>query len=306
MPSMSLNRRRFGVALAAVAGSSIAGWGFLNAASQQEAADTATPEGRRALFDQAVAAVTPQEGFQSRIALKDTVFRLIAERVLDPQKFISLYDRPGGVPPAVRFLLKWPSANPIHLTAETATAYVNLLWPLGLANRMTTNERSPINRVSLPNFASTAGWWLGEEANGAAYFNKLPIVALTPEQEDLATRVAQNTFRPCCNNSTFYQDCNHGSALLGLLELGASQGLTEDELYREALGFNSFWFPDTYVKTALYFRIFERTDWRDVDPQLVMGRDFSAIGPWRRTVEARIKTIPDLIPEPAAGANCAV
>lgn len=305
MRGMSFDRRRFGIALATVAGASIVGLGWLKLASRGTA-DATTPEGRRALFDQAVADVRPTEGFQSRIALKDMVSRLIGERVLDPRKFISLYDRPGGIPPTVRYLLKWPSPNPTLLTAETAAAYVNLLWPLGLANRMTTNEQSPINTVSLPNFASTAGWWLGEEANGAAYFNKLPIVALTQEQEALATRVAKTTFRPCCNNSTFYQDCNHGSALLGLLELGASQGLTEDELYREALGFNSFWFPDTYVKTALYFRIFERTNWRDVDPKRVMGYDFSAIGPWRRNVEARIKTIPDLIPEPAAGAKCGV
>ena len=306
MGGMSFNRRRFGIVLAVVAGSSIAGWGLLKLASQRRAVDTATPEGRRSLFDQAVAAVVPREGFQSRIALKDTVSRLIGERVLDPRKFISLYDRPGGTPPAVRYLLKWPSPNPILLTAETATAYVNLLWPLGLANRMSTNEKSQINTVTLPNFASTAGWWLGEEPNGAAYFNKLPVVALTSKQEALATRVAETTFRPCCNNSTFYQDCNHGSALLGLLELGASQGLSEDELYREALGFNSFWFQDTYVKTAMYFRIFEDTEWRDADPKLVMGYDYSAIGPWRKNVEARIKTIPDLIPEPAAGAKCVV
>jgi hypothetical protein len=304
---MSFDRRRFGIALAWVAGASIVGWGWLELASQRRVSEKlATPEGRRALFEEAVATVGPKEGFQSRIALKDTVSRLIGEGVLDPRKFISLYDRPGGIPPAVRYLLKWPSPNPILLTAETATAYVNLLWPLGLANRMTTNEQSPINTVSLPSFASTAGWWLGEEANGAAYFNKIPIVALTADQEALVIRVAKTTFRPCCNNSTFYQDCNHGSALLGLLELGASQGLTEGDLYREALGFNSFWFPDTYVKTALYFRIFERTDWRDVDPRLVMGYDYSAIGPWRRNVEARIKTIPDLIPEPAVGANCGV
>ncbi len=40
---------------------------------------------------------------------------------------------------------------------------------------------------------------------------------------------------------------NHGSALRGLLQLGASQGLSEEELYREALAFNSFWFPQNSV-----------------------------------------------------------
>jgi hypothetical protein len=99
---------------------------------------------------------------------------------------------------------------------------------------MSTNKTSPVNGVSLFNLPSTGGWTLGKEENGGAYFNEFRIVELTPEQEALVTRIAKNTYRPCCNNSTFFQDCNHGSALLGLLELGASQGLTADELYQEA------------------------------------------------------------------------
>jgi hypothetical protein len=67
------------------------------------------------------------------------------------------------------------------------------------------------------------------------FFNKCEIIKLTKEQEDLVYKVAQNTFRPCCNNSTFAQDCNHGSALLGALELAASQGYNE-----LALQLNSF------------------------------------------------------------------
>ena len=37
--------------------------------------------------------------------------------------------------------------------------------------------------------------------------------------------IAKNAYRSCCDNSTFFQDCNHGWALLGLLQLGAGQGL---------------------------------------------------------------------------------
>lgn len=134
-----------------------------------------------------------------------------------------------------------------------------------------TNARSPLNGPSLLTFASTAGWNLGEAVNGGEYFNKLPIVELTPEQEALATRLAKSTYRPCCDNSTFFQDCNHGSALLGLLELGAAQGLSEDELFSEALAFNSFWFPDNYLRTALYFKVVKGKDWAEVDPRLVMS-----------------------------------
>jgi hypothetical protein len=86
---------------------------------------------------------------------------------------------------------------------------------------------------------------------GGDYYNQFEILALTPEQDELVKRVAKNIYRPCCGNSTACRDCNHGAAMLGLLQLGAAQGLSEEELYDEALAFNSFWFPDNYQKMAL-------------------------------------------------------
>ncbi|MBI2009610.1 MAG: hypothetical protein HYS86_00385 [Candidatus Chisholmbacteria bacterium] len=120
------------------------------------------------------------------------------------------------------------------------------------------------------------------------------------------TKIAQNTYRPCCNNSTFYQDCNHGSALLGLLELGASQGLTEAQLYQEALAFNSFWFPHNYIQTALYFKVANNTDWEYVDARLVLGYDYSAVSPWSQNVQTEIARIPGLLPKNQGGGSCGV
>lgn len=117
--------------------------------------------------------------------------------------------------------------------------------------------------------------------------------------------IAQNTYRPCCNNSTFFQDCNHGSALLGLLELGASQGLTEDELYQEALAFNSFWFPQNYIQTALYFSVVKNTGWEDVNPKIVLGKDFSTISGWSGTVAKEVARR-GLVPQTGGGAGCGV
>lgn len=97
------------------------------------------------------------------------------------------------------------------------------------------------------------------------------------------------TYRPCCDNSTFFQDCNHGSALLGLLELAASQGATSEDLYRIALVANSYWFPENYAKTALYFLHFEHKNWREVDPVRVLGADFSSASGWRQNVDARLQ-----------------
>lgn len=263
------------------------------------------PAGGSRLFDEVAAKVLPQKGFQSGIRLGASVVKLVENGVIDLQKFAALYQDRGGLPPELKSLLAAPSDKPILLTRGNATYYVNLLWPLGLSNYMSTNDRSPVNGKSLFKLASTAGWNLGKEENGGAYFSKFKIVGLTPGQEALVTRIAQNTYRPCCDNSTFYQDCNHGSALLGLLQLGASQGLTEDELNREALAFNSFWFPNNYIQTALYFKAVKNTDWENVDAGKIMGFDYSALGPWSRNVQAEVAKIPGLLPR-TRDAACAV
>jgi hypothetical protein len=262
------------------------------------------PDGKFPLFNEATASVIPLVGYQSRIALKDSILKLVRHRVIDRRKYMALSRGSGRVPKELSRVLDLPTDKPILLTSRNASYYVNLLWPIGLSNSMFSNFESPLNGESLSSFASTAGWTVGKNQNGSVYFSKYRIVELNYATEALAVRVARATFRPCCDNSTFFQDCNHGSALLGLLQLGASQGLQEKELYQEALAFNSFWFPDYYIRTALYFKVVLKTEWRDVDPRTVMGSDFSALSPWRRNVQARLEAIPNLIPESQGGANC--
>ncbi|MBI2100203.1 MAG: hypothetical protein HYT48_02595 [Candidatus Vogelbacteria bacterium] len=257
------------------------------------------------LIDEVTAKVLPEKGFQSKIALRDSVVKLAQNGVIDRDKFLAIYQDRGGLPEELKDVLDKTSLRPILLTRQNANYYVNLLWPLGLSNYMSSNKQSPILGKSLFNFASTGGWDLGKEENGGAYFNKFKIIDLTQGQEALVTKIAQNAYRPCCNNSTFYQDCNHGSALLGLLQLGAAQGLTEDELYREAVAFNSFWFPHNYIQTALYFKAAKNTDWDKVDPKLVMGKDYSSIGGWYANVDAEVKKL-GLLPQNRGGSNCGV
>lgn len=256
------------------------------------------------LFDQIVSKVLPEKGYESKIVLGDSMLKLVENGVIDKAKLLSLYQE-DKVPEVIKKAVSQPLNEQILLTRESANYYVNLLWGLGLANYMSSNEKSSINGDSLFNYASTAGWTIGKEENGGSYFNKFKIVPLTSEQEALVTKIAQNTYRPCCNNPTFYQDCNHGSALLGLLQLGASQGLSEEELYKEALAFNSFWFPQNYIQTAIYFKVVKNIDWEDVDPKTVMGKDFSSISGWNENVNREVSKL-NIIPQKKGGANCGV
>ena len=145
-----ITRRRAGLLLASVAVSSVAGWTMLKTGpfsgrSAFGSISSITREAGRALFDEATASVLPEAGFRSRIALQDSVLKLVAKGVTDPERFASMYKSRGGLPVELRYILVWPSHSPIHLTAENAAYYVNLLWPLGLANYMSTNKTSPVN-----------------------------------------------------------------------------------------------------------------------------------------------------------------
>ena len=254
-------------------------------------------------FEQAMATAVPSDGHHSRVVLGDSIVRLVREGVIDPQKMEALYAQRGGIPAELKQAMAGPSQRPILITRENAGVYVNLLWPVGLANRLAANSESPISGKNLYSYASTGGWNLGKESNGGAYFNKFPIVELTAAQERLVLKVARHSFRPCCDNSTFYQDCNHGSALLGLLALGASQGLSEDQLFREALAFNAFWFPHHYAHTALYMKAVRALEWRDADPRDVMAASLSSGSGWAANVGRELQRR-GLVPEGGeAGCN---
>ena len=256
------------------------------------------------LYHQAVGAVLPWAGYVSRVALKDSIMRTISAGAIDRDKYLTLKGGAEYLPAECLGALDRASDAPLHLTTANASEYVDLLWPVGLANHLLANETGSIAGPDVDNFASTGGWNLGQAETGGQYFNKHAIIDLTADQQELAVRVAKSTFRPCCDNPTFFQDCNHGSALFAVLQLGASQGLDEDALYREALAFNSFWFPDTYVATALFFKAMHQVAWSDVDPKMVAGHQYSTASGWDENVWQPLQARPDLLPPPTNNVNC--
>lgn len=229
--------------------------------------------------------VTPRAGVPTGVVFGDSIQRLIAARVLDLSKFRAANK---DLPEWVSRALTGASDEPIVFSKKSAPYLVELLWPLGLANRAAFNAATPINTVSIPSFASTAGWTLGQAQNGYVYFNSVDAVTMHDGAEALVRDVATRTFRPCCDNPTFFQDCNHGSALLGLLELAASQGATQSGLYGLALIANSYWFPDNYAQTAFFFSHFYHASWDRIPPDLILGFDYSSLSGWEKNVNERL------------------
>jgi len=215
---------------------------------------------------------------------------LFAAGAISPARFERLYAARGGVPGWMRSLFERPSDDPLRISAASAPLLLNLLWPLGLTNRTSFNKRSPLaSGADRGKFASTGGWRLGDQSGGEL-FNSAEIVTLDAAAEAAVERAARASFRPCCDNSALFQDCNHGSALLGLYQLAAAQGADAAELFRIGKLVNSYWYPQQYVAAAIYFRGFENLGWSEVEPVRLMGQRYSSASGWRRNVDARLRS----------------
>ena len=137
------------------------------------------------------------------------------------------------------------------------------------------------------NFVSTAGWIVAQ-GNAMDHYSRYKFFDLTSEQQMLVDKISRGIYRPCCNNSTHFPDCNHGMAMLGLLELMASQGVSEEEMWRAALVVNSYWFPDAYVTLDAHMES-QSVAWQDVNPQEILGSSFSSSSGFSK-IASRVRT----------------
>lgn len=251
--------------------------------------------------------VIPKEGVNLGVSLKDSVLKMIELGAIDKQKFDELYKgREGGLPKEIASLFTGTFNQPIIINADNANIFLNILWPLGLSNKTEIMKESPMGKEyakDIENFASTGGWTLGK-VSGGKLFNRLPLITLTSEQEQVVKEISENIYRPCCGNSTYFPDCNHGAAMLGFIELAVSQGMTKDEIYKKALVLNSYWFPQTYVELATYFQSQKNTPWEKVNPKEVLGNEYSSSQGYL-AVNKKLQA-EDLIPKVGGGGSCGV
>ena len=225
--------------------------------------------------------VVPQAGVELPVRWGGLGKRLSETGVIDDDAWRAFYG--NAMSPEWEQLFSGESQRNITITRENAGYLLNLLWAFGLANKNSILEEGEMSDPAYGGaggFASTGGWTL---AKGRAmdHYGMHTLVTLTPEQQALVEKVSQNIYRPCCDNSTHFPDCNHGMAMLGLLELMASQGAREEEMYKAALAANSYWFPDAYQTIATYMHQ-RGVAWNDVDPREMLGRDYSSASGYAR------------------------
>lgn len=241
--------------------------------------------------------VLPAEGVQLPIRWGDFGQKMIRDGVIDEQKFRALFE--NGLPGTDEQMLTGTHDGSVIMTAENNRYLLDILWAFGLANKnaiLTEGEMMDSQYGGAGNFASTGGWSLSK-GNAMDHYSMHAYVALTKEQQELVDRVSRGIFRPCCGNSTHFPDCNHGMAMLGLLELMAANGVNEQDMYTVALKVNSFWFPQTYLDLATYFKE-QGTEWKDVDPKTVLGSEYSSAQGYQQT-RLNIQSLP----KPQSGGN---
>lgn len=230
--------------------------------------------------------VLPTKGITIPIHWGNIGVQMIQKEVVDQSQFESLYQERGGLNETNKKILYGENNNSITINQENSGFMLNMLWGLGLGNKNPILENGPMNDPQYggaANFASTGGWTLAK-GDAMKHYSKYNFITLTAEQQKLVEEISQNIYRPCCDNPTFFPDCNHGMAMLGLLELLASQGMGEQDMYKIALQVNSYWFPDTYLTVAKYFDK-KGIDWKDVDPKQVLGKEYSSASGFQNIIK---------------------
>ncbi|MBI3634202.1 MAG: hypothetical protein HY228_01120 [Candidatus Yonathbacteria bacterium] len=221
--------------------------------------------------------VIPSRGVELPVEIHDLGPKLISAGVIDKEKFLDIYANDAGLKNIAEDLLGGARRGRIIITRTNAPVILNFLWAFGLGNKNKILEEGPMvdpKYNGAGNFASTGGWTLAR-GNAMEHYSKYEFVTLTAEQQSLVERVSKNIFRPCCGNSTYFPDCNHGMAMLGLLEIMASQGVSEGEMYRSALAVNAYWFPDTYITIAKFLES-KGLSYSTFDPKELLNAEYSS------------------------------
>ena len=221
--------------------------------------------------------VIPSKGVTLNVKWGDLGVKLTESGAIDADKFKAIYEQRGQLTDEEKNLLVGINNGKIKITSENSGYLLNLFWALGLANKNEILEKGEMmdpKYGGAGNFASTGGWTLAK-GNAMDHYSKHIFFTLTADQQALVDKVSLGIYRPCCGNSVHFPDCNHGMAMLGLLELMASQGASEQEMWNTALTVNSYWFPDTYITIATYMQN-KGIDWKDVNPQEMLGAEYSS------------------------------
>ncbi|NOZ50577.1 MAG: hypothetical protein GXP37_11100 [Chloroflexi bacterium] len=279
------------------------------AAADRPVAESAAANQETATAQPASPAAVSAPHYQLAASYSNLGPRLLETGGIDFEKFTAIYQR-AGQPLSTKQLaiLQKGTDEPIVMNAKNAYFLLNFLWALGLVNKNPILTEGTMmqygGEAQIARFASTGGWTIGSKQPAELYAAS-ELISLTPEQQALLEEVAAAVYRPCCNNPTAFPDCNHGMAMLGLLELMASQGADANAMFEAAKWANAFWFPQQSQELARFFQASKNQDFDEINAQqAVSAATFSSSG--FRSVHQWLADNNLLEQAPSSGNSCGV
>ncbi len=277
------NRQRRGLAIKALvllvvfALGSAGGYMMGRQSMHTEATSQSQPQKNAMLLMQQV---NPPEDYEIPVVFGDVGLQLVAAGAIDLAKFTELYQQQKkSLTDNQKILLTKETVAHVVINPDNAAFLLNFFWALGLVNQneiLTDGQMMSGGSNKVGNFASTGGWTLGVKSP-TELFASTKIITLTDKQQARLLEVAAGVYRPCCNNPTDFPDCNHGMAMLGLLELMASQNATTDEMFETAKYVNAFWYPQQMLEVATAIQASKNVDFKNSDAREVVSYQFSSI-----------------------------
>lgn len=252
--------------------------------------------------------IQSEKGYKTPAKYGTTGPQLLKSGAIDYQKFEGVYAQAGKpLTDEQKAILQEGSDQEVTFTSQNAYFLLNFFWALGLTNQNTILAKGPMmqnGQEQAGNFASTGGWTIGVRAPMQLYAST-PILTLTSEQQARLEDVASAVYRPCCDNPTHFPDCNHGMAMLGLLELLASQEATEDQMFESAKYVNGYWYPQQSLEIATLFQTTRNVDFDHADARQVVSEKFSS-GSGFQAVHQWLAANNLLEQAPSQGGSCSV
>lgn len=232
---------------------------------------------QRNIFDE----INPNDGYEINAKFGDLGPKMIESGVIDYEKFKEAYERSGTKlsNEQIQILTKGSNSK-IKIDRLNSYFLLNFFWAVGLNNNSRILSEGDMSRYGGGNqedkFASTGGWSLSKTV-AMDYYSNSSLINLTKNQEDLVANVSSRIYRPCCDNSTAFPDCNHGMAMLGILELMAQNGATEKQMFEAAKYVNAFWFPGNYYDLATYFKNKDGESFKNIPGEKILSKEYSSL-----------------------------
>lgn len=252
--------------------------------------------------------INPSDGYTIPAIFGNVGPQMLAAGAIDLNQFTEIYKQAGKplTDKQMTLLTKGSNAK-IVMDQENAYFLLNFFWALGLTNQNRVLTEGPMmadGKEQVRNFASTGGWTIGTKSPTELYASTL-ILSLTDEQQARLVEVASSVYRPCCNNPTHFPDCNHGMAMLGLLELMASQNASVDEMFAAAKYVTAFWYPQQMLEVATVFKATQNVDFAQADARQVVSNTYSS-GSGYKAVHQWLASNGLLEQAPSNGGGCGV